>query len=106
MEFEDSITITYGNLEYIFEILDTEDVPVKQIMPCLAILLQKTENDIAKHHQKDIILWEKLKIIWKNSRWRWEIPSRFLRRREINIAAEHVGCFLPQSRYHDKYFRK
>ena len=56
MEFEDSINITYGNLEYIFEILDTEDVPVKQIMPCLAILLQKTENDIAKHHQKDIIL--------------------------------------------------
>ena len=42
-----SINITYGILDYIFQILDTEDVPVKQIIPCLAILLQKSENDIA-----------------------------------------------------------
>ena len=47
MEFEDSINITYGILDYIFQILDTEDVPVKQIIPCLAILSQKSENDIA-----------------------------------------------------------
>ena len=31
----------------IFKYLDTEDVPVKQVIPCLAILLQKRENDIA-----------------------------------------------------------
>ena len=47
MEFENFINITYGILDYIFQILDTEDVPVKQVMPCLAILSQKSENDIA-----------------------------------------------------------
>ena len=52
MEFEDSINITYGILDSIFQILDTEDVPLQQIMPCLAILSQKSENYIAKHHQK------------------------------------------------------
>ena len=41
MEFEDSIYITYGILDYIFQILDTEDAKVKQIMRCLAILSQK-----------------------------------------------------------------
>ena len=29
MDFEDSINITYGILDYIFQILDTENVPVK-----------------------------------------------------------------------------
>ena len=38
MEFEDSINIAYDILDYIFHMLDTEDVPVKQIMPGLAIL--------------------------------------------------------------------
>ena len=47
MGFEDSINITYGIFNYIFQMLDTEDVPVKQIMPCLAILSQKSESDIA-----------------------------------------------------------
>ena len=47
MGFEGSISITYGTLDYMFLILDTEDVPLKQIMPCLAILSQKRENDIA-----------------------------------------------------------
>ena len=60
---EDSINITYGILDYSFQILDTEDVSVKQIMPCLAILSQKSKNDIAKHHQKNIILQKKLTII-------------------------------------------
>ena len=46
MEFEDSTNITYGILDYIFQVLDTEDVPVKQIVSCLAILSQKSENDI------------------------------------------------------------
>ena len=36
--------------------MDTEDVPVKQ-MSWLAVLSQKSENDIAKHHQKNINLW-------------------------------------------------
>ena len=42
MEFENFINITYGILDYIFQILDTEDVPVKQVMPYLAILWQKS----------------------------------------------------------------
>ena len=33
--------------DHIFQILDTEDVPVKQIIPCLPLLSQKSENDIA-----------------------------------------------------------
>ena len=90
---EDSINITCGILDYSFQILDTEDVSVKQIMPCLAILSQKSENDIAKHHQKNIILQEKLTIIWKNSKWPWEITSRFLKRRERRKATGHVGIF-------------
>ena len=47
MELENSINIEYGILHHIFQILDTEDVPVKQIIPCLAILLQKSKNNIA-----------------------------------------------------------
>ena len=47
MKLEGSMNIVYGILPHIFQILDTENVPVKQIIPCLAILLQKNENDIA-----------------------------------------------------------
>ena len=47
IEFEDSINITYDILDYIFQILDTEDAPVKQIMSSLPILSPKNENDIA-----------------------------------------------------------
>ena len=38
-ELEDSINITYGILENIFQIW--ENVPVMQIIPCLAILSKK-----------------------------------------------------------------
>ena len=42
----------YHILDYTFQILDTEDFPVKQILPSLAILSQKRycqhQNDIAK----------------------------------------------------------
>ena len=41
VELEDSINITYGILDNIFQILGTENVPVTQIIPCLAILLKK-----------------------------------------------------------------
>ena len=44
-ELEDSINITYGILENIFQIW--ENVPVMQIIPCLAILSKKSECDIA-----------------------------------------------------------
>ena len=44
-ELENSINITYaigyGLLDNIFQILDTENVPVTQIIPCLAMLSKK-----------------------------------------------------------------
>ena len=50
-ELENSINITYaigyGLLDNIFQILDTENVPVTQIIPCLAMLSKKNESDIA-----------------------------------------------------------
>ena len=65
-ELEDSINITFGILGNISQILDTENVPVMQIIPCLAILLKKSGSDIANIVKKNpIILWEKLKIIKK-----------------------------------------
>ena len=42
-----------------FQILDTEDVSLKQIIPCLAILLQKGENDIANIIKKNRQFCEK-----------------------------------------------
>ena len=47
-ELEDSINITYGILDNISQILDTENVPVTQIILCLEILSKKCESDIAK----------------------------------------------------------
>ena len=47
MELEDSIYITYGILDNILQILDTENVPVKQIIPYLAIISKKSGNYIA-----------------------------------------------------------
>ena len=47
-ELENSINYTYGLLGNIFQILDTEEnVPVTQIIPCLAMLLKKNESVIA-----------------------------------------------------------
>ena len=40
-ELEDYINITYDILDNILQILDTENVPVMQIIPCLAILSKK-----------------------------------------------------------------
>ena len=37
---EDTVNITYGILG-IFQILDTENIPVMQIIPCLAVLSKK-----------------------------------------------------------------
>ena len=58
MELEGSINIVYGILHNIFQILDTEDVPVKQMIPCLAVLLQKGENDIANIIKKTTLFCE------------------------------------------------
>ena len=44
---KDSINITYGILDNIFQILDSVNVLVMQIITCLAILSKKRESDIA-----------------------------------------------------------
>ena len=44
VELEDSINITYGILDNIFQIFDTENVSIMQI-PCLAILMKKKKNE-------------------------------------------------------------
>ena len=61
------INITYGILDYIFQILDTEDVPVNQVMPCLAILSQKSENYIANIIKKPHNFVRKTKNYLKKS---------------------------------------
>ena len=55
-ELEDSINITFGILGNISQILDTENVPVMQIIPCLAILLKKSGSDIANIVKKNLII--------------------------------------------------
>ena len=47
---EDSINITYRILDKVFQILDTENVPVILIIPCLTILSKKSESDCQKIH--------------------------------------------------------
>ena len=57
-----------GILDNIFQILDTENVPVMQIIPCLAILLKKSESDIVniakKTHTKNYL--KKTQMTLKN----------------------------------------
>ena len=63
VELQNSINITYGILDNIFQILDAENVPVKQIILCLAIISKKNENDIANIVKKSHNFIEKLKVI-------------------------------------------
>lgn len=76
------MNITYGILYNVFQVLDTDDDRLKQIIPCLSILLKKSENDIANIIQK----------------LPWEIIYRFLRRREKIKACWAYCFFLPKSR--------
>ena len=46
VELEDSINITYGILDNIFQIFDTENVSIMQIIPCLAILMKKKKMKV------------------------------------------------------------
>ena len=76
------MNITYEILYNVFQVLDTDDDRLKQIIPCLSILLKKSENDIANIIQK----------------LPWEIIYRFLRRREKIKACWAYCFFLPKSR--------
>ena len=46
---------TYGILDNTFQILDTENMSVTQIIPCLAILLKKSESDIVNIVKKSTV---------------------------------------------------
>ena len=46
-------------------------------------------NIIKKSHN----FMRKVKTIWKNTKWLWEITSRFLRGRETRKVTGHVGVF-------------
>ena len=54
VELEDSINI-YGILDNTFQILDTENMSVMQIIPCLAILLKKSKSDIVNIVKKSTV---------------------------------------------------
>ena len=103
-ELQNSINFTYVILDNIFQILDAENVPAKQIIPCLAILSQKSENDIANFVKKTHNFIRKTKSYLKK--------TQMTLRNYIQVSPRKgkkgwaCGCFLPKSRYHSIYFRK
>ena len=52
VDSEDSINIAYDILDKIFQILDTENVPVKQITSYLTILSKKVETILLTSSKK------------------------------------------------------
>ena len=60
VELQNSINITYGILDNIFQVLDAENVPVKQMYNAWQYYRKNSENDIANIVKKiPIILLEK-----------------------------------------------
>ena len=55
MQLEDSMNITYDILDKNFQIVDTENVSVTQIIPRLSILLTKSECDNANTVKKSTV---------------------------------------------------
>ena len=106
MEFEDFIYMTYGILDYIFQILDTGDVPVKHIKPCLAIVLQKSENDIAKIIKKTHNFGRKTKNYLKEHEMTLINYIQIFQRKRKKKDSWECGRVLPKSRYHSIYFRR
>ena len=98
MELEDTINITYGTLAYIFQILDTENVAVTLIIPCLAILSQKKVKMILPTSKKPHNFVRETTNYLKK-------PSNDL---EEKKKKKQLGMWvsLPKSRYHRIYFRK
>ena len=80
-------------MDHVFQILDTEDVPVKQIMSYLAILLQKSENELPTSSKNHIILWEKLKITSKKTNDLEKLYPDVSEEGKEEKAAGHVWVF-------------
>ena len=94
VELQNSINITYGILGNIFQILDTENVPVKQIIPCLTILSKKSENNIANIVKKIHNFIRKTKsYLKKNPNDLEKLHPDFSEEGKEERPAGHVGVF-------------
>ena len=94
VEWQNSINITYGILGNIFQILDAETVPVKQIVPCLAILSKKSESDIADIVKKNHNFIRKTKsYLKKNPNDLEKLHPDFPEEGKEERPAGHVGVF-------------
>ena len=109
LELEDSINITCGVLEkHHFKMLDTEEVPVTKIIPCLKVVSgNKRESGIAKIVKKPHNFMRKTKNYLKKTPNDIEkLHPDFSDEGNKKMPAGHVGVFCPKSRYHSIYFRK
>ena len=103
VELEDPISIIYSILDHIFQILDTTNVLVKQIIPCQTILSQKSKMILPTSSKNHIILREKLKISLKNPQMTLRNCIQIYQRKRKEKGSWACGCFLPKSRYHSIY---
>ena len=94
-ELENSINYAYGLLGNIFQILDTEEnVPVTQIIPCLAMLLKKNGSVIANIVKKTHSFIRKTKnYVKKNPNDIETLHPDFSEEGKEERPAEHVGVF-------------
>ena len=107
MELQNSINITYGILDNIFQILDAENVTVKQIMPCLAILSKKSEIDIVNIVKKTHNYIRKTKsYLKKYPNDLQKLYPDFPEKGKEERPAGHVGVFCQNLGItHSIYFR-
>ena len=94
-ESKNSINITYGLLGNIFQILDTEEnVPVTQIIQCLATVSKKYESNIANIVKKTHNFIRKTKNnLKKNPNDNEMLHPDFLEEGKEERPAGHVGVF-------------
>ena len=91
VELEDSINITYGVLD---TMLDTEKVPVTQIIPCVAILSKKRESHIANIFKKPHNFMRKTKnYLSKNPNDTEKLHPDFSEEEKEKRPTGHVGVF-------------
>ena len=93
-ELEDYINITYGILDNILQILDTENVPVMQIIPYLAILSKKLKVILPTLSKKPDDFMRKTKNYFKKTPNDIEKLHRdFLEEGKEERPVGHLGVF-------------
>ena len=98
--------IACGILDHLFQIVDTEDIPIKQVIPCFAALSEKSENDIAKIIKKPHNFVWKTKSYLKKTQVTLRSYIQISQQKDKKKGSRACGCFLPKSRYHGIYFKK